>query len=316
MRKKKDEKPIVLSNQELMPSVLGVISDKGKSFWPIIFFFLFLIGFIFALPMVSDYLSGKQPIVLNPGSSEPSQEPDHPVEPTPEIQYYEYQEGLTIPVGGMSFSNFAIDRRVFSFQIFNQSEVKNYLVQHRMYLELYDQNQTLLQRIKLPNENISVGDNLYYEFDLTVATKDIYYLVVSEKNPSDYPSVNIQKDENDTYLLTCAKDTRNLHYSFDKDLHLSRIEDIDNFSTARADYSDLLFEYRQQSGRYNAIDGLASNVAETSTGFTVTTIIDLNQVDMNNTSIRNTLDDEVYYGKGTEGKVVYFELSAMGYQCS
>ena len=47
-----------------------------------------------------------------------------------------------------------------------------------------------------------------------------------------------------------------------------------------------------------------------------TTTIDLSKVDFKDRVIQNTLNSAAYYGKDTEGKVVFFELSAMNYKCS
>ena len=40
-RKKKEVAPIVLSYQELMPSVIGRIDSKEKSNWVVLFYLLF-----------------------------------------------------------------------------------------------------------------------------------------------------------------------------------------------------------------------------------------------------------------------------------
>ena len=43
MKKKKNETPVVLSNQELIPSVIGVINEKEKSNWVVVVLFIILI---------------------------------------------------------------------------------------------------------------------------------------------------------------------------------------------------------------------------------------------------------------------------------
>lgn len=63
-KKKKEKTPVVLSNQELIPSVLGVIDEKEKgNIFPIILFIV-LIVFIVALPTITSYLSGEKQMPL------------------------------------------------------------------------------------------------------------------------------------------------------------------------------------------------------------------------------------------------------------
>ncbi len=314
LRKKKEETPIVLSKQELMPSVLGVMNEKSRSGLSVLFFFIFLIGFALLLPVISDYVSGEQKIVFTP----PSKNEESPDAPTPseDVTFYEYSSDLKIQYDGMMISDFVINRKDFYLTILNQSEAKDYLVEHPLYLEFYDESQMLLQRIKIPNENISRNDSNTYEFELTVPTKDIHYVVIDEKNPSDYPAVNLKKESDGDYSLFCSKGFDEITYTFGSDYKLYHITHLYNFESANGNYSEEIFNYRQLVSRYSAIDGVTANITEAGNGFTFNVSLDLNEVDLSNSTIRNTLDEEVYYGKDTEARVVHFELSAMGYTCS
>ena len=178
-RKKKEVAPIVLSYQELMPSVIGRIDSKEKSNWVVIVLFIVLIIFIIALPSITTYISGEKQITFGPNQNENKK----PIDNTPvhETIYYDYSNTLEIPVEGLNFKQFDIVRKTFSFTIENKNEVKNYLVNHVLYMELYDNNQTLLQRVKLPNENLSKGSSLDYQFELNVPTAQIAKIVIEEK---------------------------------------------------------------------------------------------------------------------------------------
>lgn len=313
-RKKKEVAPIVLSYQELMPSVIGRIDSKEKSNWVVIVLFIVLIIFIIALPSITTYISGEKQITFGPNQNENKK----PIDNTPahETIYYDYSNTLEIPVEGLNFKQFDIVRKTFSFTIENKNEVKNYLVNHVLYMELYDNNQTLLQRVKLPNENLSKGSSLDYQFELTVPTAQIAKIVIEEKKVSDYPAIQLKKESDGTYLLVCSKDVETLTYQFDTEGKLYYIMDIVNYPSSYENYQMKLMDYRQISSKYNGIEGVTSNISEVGSGFTSTTTITLEKIDFENRSIKNTLNNPAYYGKGTEGKVVYFELSAMNYQCS
>ena len=313
-RKKKEVAPIVLSYQELMPSVIGRIDSKEKSNWVVIVLFIVLIIFIIALPSITTYISGEKQITFGPNQNENKK----PIDNTPvhKTIYYDYSNTLEIPVEGLNFKQFDIVRKTFSFTIENKNEVKNYLVNHVLYMELYDNNQTLLQRVKLPNENLSKGSSLDYQFELTVPTAQIAKIVIEEKKVSDYPAIQLKKESDGTYLLVCSKDVETLTYQFDTEGKLYYIMDIVNYPSSYENYQMKLMDYRQISSKYNGIEGVTSNISEVGSGFTSTTTITLEKIDFENRSIKNTLNNPAYYGKGTEGKVVYFELSAMNYQCS
>lgn len=313
-KKKKQDAPVVLSQQELMPSVLGVIDDKEKSNFIVLALFVLLIIFIIALPSITSYINGEKKISFTP-SADGNKKPNDPTI-SHETIYYDFKDDLEVPIEGLVIKNFNILRKEFSFDIVNENEVKNYLSTHAIYLELYDNDQTLLQRVKFPTENINRGGSLSYQFDLNVPTADISKIVIEEKKVSDYPSVNLNKESDGTYLMVCSKGYETITYQFDKEAKLYYIMNVVNYSSSVDNYNVLLTEYRQMSSKYNGLEGVTSNISEVATGFTSTTTLSLEKIDFTNKTVKNTLTNKAYYGKGTEGKVVYFELSAMNYQCS
>lgn len=314
MKKKKNETPVVLSNQELIPSVIGVINEKEKSNWVVVVLFIILIVFIICLPTITSYISGEKQISFTPSTNNP----DKPNNPGPSVEstFYDFKSDLEVPIEGLLIKNFSVVRKDFTLTIENEKEVKNYLVTHPLYLELYDSEQTLLQRIKLPNENISKGESINFTFELMVPTADISKIVIEEKKVSDYPAVNLNKESDGTYMLVCSKDAETLTYQFDTEGKLYYIMDVVNYASSVENYNMLLVDYRQMSSKYNSLEGVTSNISEVGTGFTSTTTLSLEKIDFENRSVKSTLDNPAYYGKDTEGKVVYFELSAMNYQCS
>lgn len=315
MAKKKNVAPVTLSNEELVPSVIGIIEDKEKNNWVLLLFFLFLIGFIFLLPTITSYLSGESEVSEH-STSEGKDSSGGENLPEPELTFYSFSNHPVVSIDGILFQNFKVNEKKVTFDITNESEAKNYFVTHKMYLELYNSNKTFLQRAKLPSENLSKGNTKTYEFELTVPKNQVSEFVLSEKTEHDYPAVDLKKENDSTYSLTCVTGQEKLFYEFNESQTLKNITDTINYSAEEEDYLSKLTEYRQMVSKYNAIDGVKSNLIEASSGFTVTTNVDLNTVDFSDRTIQNTLDNIAYYGKDTSGKVVYFELSAMNYKCS
>lgn len=312
-RKKKNTEPIVLSNQELIPSVIGIIDDKEKSNWPLVILFVLLIGFIIGLPTITAYITGEKDIteITHPGGNS---NPEENTEPPVEIKYYTLQDSVNIE--GITFSNFNIRNGSLYLSITNNQEAKSYLAEHKIYLELYDGDKTLLQRMKMPSENLSKGNTQDYSFEINGASSNIATFTLSEKTIDDYPSVKLRKESDDVYSLTCTKGGEKVTYEFDENQKLYSIVNTFNYLNSQADYQQVLTDYRQTSSKYNGIDGVTSNLVEAGNGFTLTTSLDLEKIDFTNRSVLNTLNNKVFYGKDTEGKVVYFELSAMNYRCS
>ncbi len=314
-KKKNVVEEVRLSNQELIPSVIGVIDNKEKSNWSLIILFVFLIVFIVFLPTVTAYLNGEYQVENKennkPGSNQPN---TPPIED--EIVFYAFSEGLNVLVDGVSFSDFSIANQMISFAVTNNAETSDYLNTHHLYLELYDANQMFLQRIKLTSDVIGKGSKELYEYELTATESLIQQFTITEKTEHDYPNVNLKKIDEDLFSLTCTKGKERLIYEFDKNYKLLSIEDTINYTTGDTNYQEVLTDYRQITSKYNALQGVTSNIVEVGTGFTVTTTLDLENVDYANRIVKNTLDNPGYYPKDTLGKVVHFELSSMNYRCN
>lgn len=314
MAKRKKKTPVVLSNQELIPSVIGIIDNKEKSIWPLFLLFILLILFIFGLPKITAYIHGEGNVVdQTPPVENKEENPNNPS--GEETKFYPYTKDLSISLDGLMIRNFQFQANDLSIYISNESADKNYLVNHTLFLELYDKNNTLLQRIKMPSDVINQGANQIYTFDSDVSVDVVSQVVLEEKKPEDYPTIQLKKENDNTYSLTCNKGTEKIVYRFDEEQQLEYLTQTINVTSSSL-YQQQLTDYRQMTSKYNAINGVTSNIVEVSSGFTVTTNIDLNVVDFNNRTTKNTLINQVYYKKGTDGKVVYFELSAMNYKCS
>lgn len=313
-KRQKKAGPVTLSNQELIPSVIGVIDNKEKSTWPLVMLFGLLIAFIIGLPRITAYISGESNVIDTTSPSETKEKNPNETS-SEETKFYSFTNDLSIALDGLVVRNFQFQANDLSLYISNESADKDYLVNHALFLELYDKNNTLLQRIKMPNESINQGASQTYTFDSDVSVNLISQVVLEEKQTKDYPSVHLTKENDNTYSLTCNKGTEKIVYRFDSEQKLEYLTQTINVTSSSL-YQQELTDYRQMTSKYNAINGVTSNIVEVGGGFTVTTNIDLDIVDFNNRTTKNTLDDKVYYGKGTEGKVVYFELSAMNYKCT
>lgn len=311
-KKKKNVTPITFSDQELIPSVIGTIDEKEKSIWPFIIIFLLLIGFIIGLPMISNYFHGTDVVEEK---TKPNSGFDNEEKPNEkEVTFYLFSKENTVMIDGISIHSFQLNDHTITFAITNHSEAKNYLANRKFYLELYDNNQMFLQRIKLPSENISKGSTSTYQYDLTVSKSNIFQFTIEEKSENDYPAVNLKKENDDTYSLTCSKKKEKLVYLFDSEQKLMKITDTLNYSSKENNYTDLLTDYRQKVLKYDAIEGVHSNIVEITTGFTVSTDIELSKIDEQ--VLNSALNNQAYYKKDTNAKVVYFEMSAMNYQCN
>lgn len=315
MKKRKDIPEVKLSNEPLIPSTIGRIDEKSHNSWTLIVLFILLVTFIGVLPIITSYFEDKDSYPVEPPSNN-KPKPENPEENNNTV-FYPIKNDLNVVLEGMSFHSFIFDNKTVSLTINNNSEAKNYLLKHNLYLEIYNENKTLLQRIKLPQENINKGSSQVFTFDLISNVKETaFQIAIEEKTTEDYPPINLKKDSDGNYSLTCKKSNDTIFYTFDADQKLSMIKHNFEYSKSESDYLVKLTDYRQLMADYNALNGVVSSVTELGNGFTFTVNISLNRLDEEDKTVLNGLKHQAYYGKGTEGKVVYFELSTMNYQCS
>ena len=310
MGKRNKKEQIVINNEELQTTTLGYLEDEKRGPFGLIFLFLIFIVFAFFLPEITNYvnkLMGKNTTGIIEPTIDPTKKDDKDNNEE-EAKMYDIADSLTFDYTSIKFSEFKKyednNKYYISFRLDNNSDKMIDLSKSKYFIETYSEDKTLLERhifnytkLNTKSYNTEIIELSYDEYNK--ANK----IIISYKTLEDYPEVTLNIDSNSEYILSCSNSKNKLIYTFNKDSKLVRINDTVNYANA-------LINYRNQVANFNNIDGISSSLVEITTGFTVTTDVNVKTVNLNSVNNSN------YYGTDAIPKEVKFEMESRGYNCN
>lgn len=318
MGKRNKKEQIVINNEELQTTTLGYLEDEKRGPFGLIFLFLIFIVFAFFLPEITNYvnkLMGKNTTGIIEPTIDPTKKDDKDNNEE-EAKMYDIADSLTFDYTSIKFSEFKKyednNKYYISFRLDNNSDKMIDLSKSKYFIETYSEDKTLLERhifnyIKLNTKS--------YTTEIIELSYDEYNkankIIISYKTLEDYPEVTLNIDSNSEYILSCSNSKNKLIYTFNKDSKLVRINDTVNYANDNSsNYANALINYRNQVANFNNIDGISSSLVEITTGFTVTTDVNVKTVNLNSVNNSN------YYGTDVIPKEVKFEMESRGYNCN
>lgn len=303
------KKRIEIIDKELTPTVLYTKKDKkGGVLWVFLIFAVF-IGLVIFLPDITEYVNS----YLNPDVDTPitpivdEDENDEDDEEDINIIKHTLSNDLIIEESGFSVSNFNIANNQLSFTITNTGTSILDFSQLNYFINLYNNANTLLQRIMVTNQIVVNGGTSTFTYDLVDA--NVSSIAFLEITPDEYPVHNLPTDANNNATLTCTKDYETVNYVLTNN-KVTSIEDIFNVPATDPNYSTLYSNYQALAATYNTFGGINSSVTVLNNVMTFRTTLNLNTI------TNNPFDNIIYYEQGTDAKVIYFELEASGYTCN
>ena len=313
---KKQKEEIIISNTPLEPTTIGVIETKENGpIFTIIWIIIFIAG-IFLLPHISTWIQEGSLPSIKDKPKDPIVNNVDPGKESEEIEYYELKNNLKIKVEEFQFQNFEISENDLKFQILNQGGKTNFFEQNKYFIELYTEEKLLLQRFKVPSEEVITTSNMLFERIQNI-NETPYYVALVKKEEKDYPPVPLGENVIGNPILTCKKENQTLVYEFQKEedkTYLFSIKESNTFTeSTTSDYVNILEENTLLNGVYNNTNGLKSELVPIRNGFTFTVTIDLKNI--LSSSLNRYFKNEIYYSKDTEAKTISFELLASGYFC-
>lgn len=302
-------KKVVIVDEELTPTVLKTIKEKkGSVIWPIIIFAI-LVAAVIYLPDISVYLEE----YLNPTTSTPNtpvdngDDSDTDEEDGEEVVKYNLTPELQITDNNIALSNFAISNNQLTFSITNSGTEILDFSQLNYFLELYNSNIMLVQRIMISDVSVASGRTTSVTYDLT--DTNISSISFEQITEDGYPSHILTTDENGNATLTCIKNYETVNYLLTNN-QVYAIEDTFVVSATDENYSTLYSSYQALAATYNTIGGISSTVNVANNILTFRTDINLSTVS------EGSFNNIIYYPKDTDAKVMNFELEANGYTCN
>lgn len=318
MGKRNKKEQIVINNEELQTTTLGYLEDEKRGPFGLIFLFLIFIVFAFFLPEITNYvnkLMGKNTTGIIEPTIDPTKKDDKDNNEE-EAKMYDIVDSLTFDYTSIKFSEFKKyednNKYYISFRLDNNSDKMIDLSKSKYFIETYSEDKTLLERHIF---NYTKLNTKSYTTEIIELSYDEYNkankIIISYKTLEDYPEVTLNIDSNSEYILSCSNSKNKLIYTFNKDSKLVRINDTVNYANDNSsNYANALINYRNQVANFNNIDGISSSLVEITTGFTVTTDVNVKTVNLNSVNNSN------YYGTDAIPKEVKFEMESRGYNCN
>ena len=303
----------------LEPQVIGQlpVEKQKSSFWLFIFFGI-LIGVVFGLPYINDYIESKTAVKEDDNTNiedQPNSESN--LEDVEDVIYREIDKNTIFNVETLRFNEISkefTDDYYLNMNVTNNANETFDFDNSNYFVELYTADKTLLERVKLTNsENIASGQTVNVKLLISENSyNNATLLTVSLKEETDYPEVELTKSLDDKKMLACTSQNNTITYYFDSNNELIEITDILNYPLETGkenEYAEAINQYTNNVASLNNIEGVSSSLAQSDYSFTVNTQIDLETVNF------SKLDNKYYFAKGTLPKVVVFEMESMRYSC-
>ncbi len=313
---RKKVKNMQIEQEELKPVTIGVFESRRKSSWGIfIIMTVFVLAVIF-MPEISNFVNkylNTEPQINNP-SSNPINPVVPPEEEEPEQVIYDLSEDLIVKDEEIALSAFNIDaiNNTLAYNIENISNASYRVTDKNYYIELYDENQTLLQRIKIISSGyLNAGSNMAMNnaLNLNVAS-NVRKIAMTKKDVLDYPPLYLTPNDEGVENLVCSSAYEEVTYIFKENKLKTVISEV-NYPKTASNFLDNYNNYRNLAATYNTEEGIVSvfSGSELSDAFNVTTNIDLTKAK------RFYVFNADSFALDTEPKVVSFEMEAQGFNC-
>ena len=323
---KKKYKNVKIEQEELKPIAIGAFESRKKTSLGIfVILTLFVLAVIF-LPQISEFIDE----YLNPTPSTPvtpnnptPEEPDEPDEPSENVDetFYPYTANLSIEREKITVSGITIDNttNTISYTVTNTTNSYQNIEELNYYIEIYNADRTLLERVKLVSLSVSDGvtsnvigggtsQSYTRAIDSTSAITE-GYIVLVQKTTDDYPEVTLTENTEGNATLVCSNAHEKVTYTFEnKDL--KQVTSVVEYLATEPDYTTNYSSYQTLSNSYNTTKGMTSTFIMNTTGFYITTVMNLEEAS------RSYLFNADSFRLDTEPKVVSFEMEAQGFDCN
>ncbi len=309
----KKKKNVVLENVELRPQVIGYTYKKKSNFGRVIFILVVFILAVYYINDLSYYINTilnrktAQTILDNQESSKDKNPKPETDEESEEENYYSINDTLSIKEGDLVLNNFKNVNNTITFDVLNSSNTAVDMTQKKYFLETYDNDYTLLERFKVDFNTIKENSKISISLNNKLAFN---YISLVEKKVEDYPSFNVSSDSESKGILTCKQSIDTITYTFNDNKLVSITHNIEDNDVTDSNYSTRYLAYQNKVNQYNNINGVSASIVNSATGYKVSIVVDLKQVNS------NTLVDKYYYSYNEEAKVIKFEMETYGFKCS
>ena len=316
---RKKYKNFKIEQDELKPITIGAFESRKKTSIGIFVILTIFVVVVIFLPQISEivneYLNPTPDTPVIPNNPEEPNDPDTPEEPgeNEDETFYAYVENLNIERDDVTVSGITVDTTAstLTYRVTNNSTTYVNLEELNYFLEIYNADRTLMERVKLVTTSGVIAGGAHQDYTKTITTDaagSIGYLVLVQKTTDDYPEVTLPADAEGQANLVCTRPHETVTYEFMNN-KLKSLTSIIEYSTEDTDYLTVYSNYQTLSNSYNTNAGVTSTFFNNITGFNITTIVNLEEAS------RAYIFNADSFSLDTEPKVVSFEMEAQGFTC-
>lgn len=303
---------VVDYDKELTPVTLAVKEDKKKAsifgiVWIVLIFGIFILGVIY-LPDIASFVNNYfNPDVVTPsgGNNNKNNGNDDVNSDDEKIKEYVISDNLEITFDSFKINNIKKESNKISMDIVNTSNEILDLSKDNYFINMYSEGKKLLKRVMLGDVIVSVGSTYTVSYDID---ENVYMLSVYNLSKKDYPAYVVTSDESNMGTLTCTKEYEKIDYLTNNN-KVYAINLLSEVSSSDTNFNTLYATYQAMKNTYDSVEGISSSLDVINNVLTFRSIINLNVV------LDGSINLKSYYPKDTDAKVIYFEMTSMGYTC-
>lgn len=303
---------VVDYDKELTPVTLAVKEDKKKAsifgiVWIVLIFGIFILGVIY-LPDIASFVNNYfNPDVVTPsgGNNNKNNGNDDVNSDDEKIKEYVISDNLEITFDSFKINNIKKENNKISMDIVNTSNEILDLSKDNYFINMYNESKTLLKRVMLGDVIVSVGSTYTVSYDVD---ENVYMLSVYNLSKKDYPAYVVTSDESNMGTLTCTKEYEKIDYLTNNN-KVYAINLLNEVSSSDTNFNTLYATYQAMKNTYDNVEGISSSLDVINNVLTFRSVINLNVV------LDGSINLKSYYPKDTDAKVIYFEMTSMGYTC-
>lgn len=303
---------VVDYDKELTPVTLAVKEDKKKAsifgiVWIVLIFGIFILGVIY-LPDIASFVNNYfNPDVVTPsgGNNNKNNGNDDVNSDDEKIKEYVISDSLEITFDSFKINNIKKENNKISMDIVNTSNEILDLSKDNYFINMYSEGKKLLKRVMLGDVIVSVGSTYTVSYDID---DNVYMLSIYNLSKKDYPAYVVTSDESNMGTLTCTKEYEKIDYLTNNN-KVYAINLLNEVSSSDTNFNTLYATYQAMKNTYDSVEGISSSLDVINNVLTFRSIINLNVV------LDGSINLKSYYPKDTDAKVIYFEMTSMGYTC-
>lgn len=303
---------VVDYDKELTPVTLAVKEDKKKAsifgiVWIVLIFGIFILGVIY-LPDIASFVNNYfNPDVVTPsgGNNNKNNGNDDVNSDDEKIKEYVISDNLEIIFDSFKINNIKKENNKISMDIVNTSNEILDLSKDNYFINMYGEGKKLLKRVMLSDVIVSVGSTYTVSYDID---ENVYMLSVYNLSKKDYPAYVVTSDESNMGTLTCTKEYEKIDYLTNNN-KVYAINLLNEVSSSDTNFNTLYATYQAMKNTYDNVEGISSSLDVINNVLTFRSVINLNVV------LDGSINLKSYYPKDTDAKVIYFEMTSMGYTC-